>query len=92
MQRAGIAIASALWTWLWLLPVAGFHHMVRCGLLGWAILDAEGEAFEVRWSGWALVLSLAIWLAGVAPFAMLRFGRRRGAPRDDQQRLRIHST
>jgi hypothetical protein len=78
MKRAGLAIGVMLWTSLWLLPIAGFHHMLRCGLLAWAIVDDEGEALEVRWSGWLLVVSLAIWVAGLAALAMLRVGRRRG--------------
>jgi hypothetical protein len=53
-----------LWTWLWLLPVGAFHHMVRCGVLGWAILDGENEVFTVRWSVLGLVLSVAAWLVG----------------------------
>jgi hypothetical protein len=72
MKRVTVAVALMLWTWLWLLPIAGFHHMMRCGLLGWAILDGEDGPIEVRWSGWTLIISLAIWLAGVAPVATMR--------------------
>ncbi len=65
MKRPALIAGAALWTWLWLFPLSGFHHMYRCGLLGWAILDNEGEAFEVRWSAVLLALSLAFWLGGV---------------------------
>ena len=54
-----------MWTWVWFLPVGAFHHMVSCGVLGWAILDNENETFAVRWSVTALVLSVAAWLAGM---------------------------
>jgi hypothetical protein len=60
MKRVGLALVSILWTWLWLLPTAGFHHMLRFGLLGWAILDGEGEAWDLRWSGLALGASVVI--------------------------------
>lgn len=47
---------------------SGFHHMYRCGVLGWAILDNENEVFEIRWTGLLLTVSVVIWLAGFAGF------------------------
>lgn len=38
--------------------------MLRCGVLGWAILDGENEEFTVRWSLPSLAFSVAAWLAG----------------------------
>lgn len=58
-------VGLVVWTWTWFFPVGGFHHMFRCGVLGWAVLDGENEALELRWSGTILAVSLACWLAGV---------------------------
>ncbi len=65
------AAALSAWTWLWFLPVAGFHHMFRCGLLEWAIWDLENGEPELRWSGVVLALSVLAWLLGVAAVAQL---------------------
>ncbi|HQB46631.1 MAG TPA: hypothetical protein PLV85_23655, partial [Polyangiaceae bacterium] len=53
LRRVGRAAlwvtALTAWTWLWFFPLSGFHHMVRCGLLGWAILDWESGNLAFRW-------------------------------------------
>lgn len=72
LTRMALAGLFLLWTWLWLLPLSGFHHMFRCGVLGWAILDGEDAGFTVRWSLLALALSLAGWLGGVVAAWALR--------------------
>lgn len=65
------ALALTVWTWLWLLPISGFHHMYRFGLLGWGILDceamddAEGGGLVFRWSAGLLAPSLAACVAGL---------------------------
>ena len=65
VMRVIVFSVGLLWTWAWLLPVGAFHHMVRCGILGWAVLDNENETFAVRWSVTALGLSVVVWLAGI---------------------------
>lgn len=69
-----VGVVSALlvvWTWLCFLPIAGFHHMFRCGLLGWAILDGENGPLEVRWSLVALLASVVLWCVPVTFFSWL---------------------
>jgi hypothetical protein len=63
--RPLVAIAFATWTWVWFLPIGGFHHMFRCGLLGWAILDWENPEFEMRWSASILAMSVSVWALGL---------------------------
>jgi hypothetical protein len=66
LRIAGTGAALTVWTWLWFLPVAGFHHMYRCGLLGWAVLDEENGPLEIRWSLTLLLASAVLWLLPVA--------------------------
>jgi len=56
-------------TWLFFGPIAGFHHMIRCGLLCPIFLDGEspegghpmwGE-FEVRFSLIRFAISIVLW-------------------------------
>ena len=71
MRRLLKVLALAGWTWLGLLPVGAFHHMVRFGVLGWGILDgeamndAEGGGLAFRWSLGLLLLSVTAWLGAV---------------------------
>lgn len=77
LRRLAATFGVAIWTWLWILPLTGFHHMYRLGLLGWAILDFEGEERpELRWSGTILCVSLVLWGTGLA-LAWALFARRR---------------
>ena len=66
-------------TWLFFGPVAGFHHMIRCGVLCPVFLDGEtpegglpmwGE-FEVRFSLIRFVISAGLWATCV--FFVVRF-------------------
>lgn len=66
------AVALVPWTWLWFMPVAGFHHMFRCGLLGWAILDEENGPNDVRWSGALLALSVLGWSSAFVVWWLVR--------------------
>jgi hypothetical protein len=65
------AAALVVWTWLCLLPVGAFHHLVRFGVLGWGTLDAEamndgeGGGLAFHWASGLLVSSLTAWLAGI---------------------------
>lgn len=70
-----VGAALVVWTWLWFLPVAGFHHLYRCGLLGWAIVDEENGPTEFRWSGPLLVASVVAWVAGLWAARALRVTR-----------------
>lgn len=65
MRRLAIATGLLAWSWLWFLPVGGFHDMFRCGVLGWAILDNENAELEVRWSAVLLPISIVVWSAGI---------------------------
>jgi len=68
-------------TWLFFGPIAGFHHMIRCGLLCPVFLDGEspqgghlmwGE-FEVRFFPIRIALSIALW--ALCLFFVMRFLR-----------------
>lgn len=74
MRRGGgcvLVLAAFAWTWAWLGPVGGFHHMVRLGLLGWGIVDGEDGTTALRWSPLALMASGAVWAAGLGAVAWL---------------------
>jgi hypothetical protein len=70
LWRGSIYAAAIIFlTWLFFGPIAGFHHMIRCGLLCPLFLNGEspegghpmwGE-FEVRFSIIRFVISLALW-------------------------------
>ncbi len=83
LRGLAAALGVASWTWLWLLPLSGFHHIHRLGLLGWALLDLEGERPELRASGLVLAVSLALWGLGLA-LAWALFARRRTFSPDDE--------
>ena len=71
MKRLLKGLALAGWTWLWLLPVGAFHHMVRFGVLGWGVLDGEamndgeGGGVTFRWSLALLLISVTAWLGAI---------------------------
>jgi hypothetical protein len=75
------AIAIIVLTWLFFGPIAGFHHMIRCGLLCPVFLDGEspegghmmwGE-FEVRFFPIRMALSIVLW--ALCLFFAMRFLR-----------------
>ena len=72
MKRGIVVVALLIWSWFWFLPIAGFDHMFRCGVLGWAILDNEGDAVEMRWSALVLMISVGGWLGGISLGLLLR--------------------
>jgi len=64
-----LAIGLIVPTWLLFGPVAGFHHMISCGILGPVVLNGEtpqgdhllwGE-FEVRFFPGRFAVSLLLW-------------------------------
>jgi uncharacterized BrkB/YihY/UPF0761 family membrane protein len=68
-----LAIGIIVPTWLFFGPVAGFHHMLACGILAPVVLNGEtprgdrllwGE-FEVRFFPGRFAVSLLLWFAAM---------------------------
>jgi hypothetical protein len=58
-------------TWLFFAPIAGFHHIIACGILAPVVLNGEAPAqagdyvwgeYAVRFFPWRFAVSLVLWL------------------------------
>lgn len=58
-------------TWLFFGPVAGFHHMIRLGLLGPLFLDGDSpESCHLMWGEYQVVFSLTRLLISLLLWAV----------------------
>jgi hypothetical protein len=73
-RGACFALCFVVLTWLFFAPIAGFHHIVACGVLAPIVLNGEtpqggrllwGE-YEVRFFPGRFAVSAAIWIASLA--------------------------
>ncbi len=72
-RGAAFAVCVVVLTWLFFAPIAGFHHIIACGVLAPVVLNGEtpqgdrllwGE-YEVRFFPGRFAASAAIWMTSV---------------------------
>ncbi len=72
-RGAGLAVCFVLLTWLFFAPIAGFHHIIACGVLAPVVLNGEtpqgdhllwGE-YEVRFFPGRFAASTAVWITSL---------------------------
>jgi hypothetical protein len=83
-RGVGLAGGLIVATWLFFAPIAGFHHIIACGILAPVVLNGETPAeagdyvwgeYEVRFFPGRFAVSLALWLLTL--FGLFRLLRRR---------------